>query len=356
MFKAFFTANIPNNTVEYTHSINRLLIASFAGLSLGVAFSLGQINGALLTIGLLYWGFCLAWVALLKLPSRHAQLRHAITIISDIGILCIGMFAAGANGIVLYPLLLWLCLYYGRRFGSNALIVATLLSNGGFFMGLMLDGYWLSQPVVAIGLLIGLLFVPLWYFSTLKEQTARIKQLKQLARATRDSTTQLANRPYYIQRLVDEIAAAQRYNYRFAVIYLELEGFAYIQQEFGQAIADAGLKICTDRLRTISRKSDLTARLNDYRFGMVMRDLSLARDINNFAGKLIQKLSLPFELEFCEFQIAANIGIALFPNHGSKPDELMHKAKEAMEKARLRGDNQYTVYLEDVASQSSKAT
>jgi diguanylate cyclase (GGDEF)-like protein len=48
--------------------------------------------------------------------------------------------------------------------------------------------------------------------------------------------------------------------------------------------------------------------------------------------------------------VTASIGISLFPNHGSTPDELINKADQAMYRAKNKGKNRYTFYLEEVAT------
>jgi diguanylate cyclase (GGDEF)-like protein len=306
-------------------------------------------------LALIYWCAALT-VALVEVAytqvRRVGQLAGPPT---DMAVVSVSMVLLGPHALVLYPFLLWLILYHTRTTEDKTTLTRALAGTAAFLIALSFSNAWASNTAIPVAFAAGLLAIPLWDSRLSHRQRRALRQLQQQinthkSHPTLDVATRLANRPYFLQRLYEEIAAGERYNYTFALVYIELDGFESIAKDFGQAFVDASVKICVDRIKSMSRKCDVAARLNDYKFAMVLRNLQTPRDINAFSQKLLHKLALPFELERCEFRICTNIGISLYPNHGASCDELLHKAQQAMQNARSRGDNNYSVYLQQIAS------
>lgn len=333
------------NYAEYRRALNRVLIVGGVTLILGFLLALNYVSTSAFFVAFVYFCFSLAWARLTRHDPGDINFRRMTTMMSDFCMICIAMHMAGTQGAALYPFLLAITVSIGVQYGRDMLAVASPLAVCGFVICVVLSDYWQTNLFIAFTFIVGLLIVP-WIISPmLKKNVALQNQLDKQSTPIR-----LPNRPYFVQRTKEEIAAAHRYEYAFSVITVELDGLEAIEVKYGRPFVDGGVKISEDRLKNISRKSDICARLNDQKFGMLLRNLHTPQDINNFSRKLLDTLAKPIFIEGQNIQFSANIGISLYPNHGDTADALLKKANYAMTNAKNRGKNHYTLYLEEVAS------
>ncbi|MHB0976509.1 MAG: sensor domain-containing protein [Candidatus Aquicultorales bacterium] len=164
-----------------------------------------------------------------------------------------------------------------------------------------------------------------------------------------DALTKLPNRVLFSDRLTMQLAEAQRKNERFAIAYLDLDGFKIINDTLGHDHGDRLLCQVAKRLREVTRKSDFVARLGGDEFALLFVDI---RDEDE-AKKLAEKLLRSFVPPFCagdhkpydyESYAEASIGIALYPKDGSDSETLLKNADIAMYQAKGHGRNRYMLY------------
>jgi diguanylate cyclase (GGDEF)-like protein len=148
--------------------------------------------------------------------------------------------------------------------------------------------------------------------------------------ASHDSLTGLLNRSKFMECLVAEMALARRMQSRFAVLYLDLDGFKPINDTHGHAAGDQVLVWVGQTLRRVARESDFVARLGGDEFAVLQRGIDHYDQAVALAQRLADALSQPWTLGKLRVQVGASIGIALYPEHGSDPEALLAAADQAM--------------------------
>src|SRR5262249_24557447 len=115
--------------------------------------------------------------------------------------------------------------------------------------------------------------------------------------AFHDALTGLPNRALFIDRLERSIARAQRRSdYRFAVLFLDLDGFKVVNDSLGHQAGDQLLIALSRRLETCLRQGDTIARLGGDEFVVLVDDIEDSNGVLNLANRTLEELQLPFAL------------------------------------------------------------
>jgi diguanylate cyclase (GGDEF)-like protein len=155
--------------------------------------------------------------------------------------------------------------------------------------------------------------------------------------ATHDALTGLANRVLFHELLDAALAAGERAGTRTAVCYLDLDGFKRVNDTLGHAAGDELLVEVAERLRTSVRASDRLARLAGDEFAVLLRDVGSAEAAGGVAAKIVAAIAAPFEVHGARFDISVSVGVAIAPEDGRTPDELLRAADAAMYEAKATG-------------------
>ncbi len=175
--------------------------------------------------------------------------------------------------------------------------------------------------------------------SQLKNAQAQIRHL-----AYHDSLTNLPNRALLMDRLSQQIALLKRHNLRGALLFLDLDHFKHINDSLGHPVGDTVLKIITARLEASVRLEDTVARLGGDEFVVLISGLEGSREevedkVRNLADTLRALLAEPMSLDGQRLQVTPSIGVALIPDHGSTPADLLKRADIALYRAKDSGRN-----------------
>ena len=107
-------------------------------------------------------------------------------------------------------------------------------------------------------------------------------------------------------------------------------------------MGDRVLRMAAQRLLKTVRKADTVARIGGDEFLIILTEVNDKAAAANVAGKIVQQLSSPFDLDGNEIKIGASVGIAMYPAHGDNSRDLIRKADNAMYKTKTLGKNGYT--------------
>jgi diguanylate cyclase (GGDEF)-like protein len=193
----------------------------------------------------------------------------------------------------------------------------------------------------------------------LEAEVAERKRLEELARhqAGHDALTGLPNRLLFMDRLSQAVTRSERAQGRFALMYLDLDGFKPINDQYGHLAGDLTLKRIANVLTQCVRKSDTCARLGGDEFAVIM-DGAPEGEAQRLGEKLCDALRQTFTIDLGEagkpqIQVGASVGIALFPEYvpgkGSEQsreeliEDLIRVADEAMYAAKRAGKNRVVV-------------
>ena len=148
--------------------------------------------------------------------------------------------------------------------------------------------------------------------------------------ALHDPLTDLPNRSLFQDRAAQAIRAARRTRHRVALMILDLDRFKEVNDTLGHHNGDLLLKQVGPRLRAALRESDSIARLGGDEFGVLLPQLSDDDDARAVAEKIRQALRDPVELNGITVDLAATVGIAVYPEHGDDVETLLQRADVAM--------------------------
>lgn len=180
-----------------------------------------------------------------------------------------------------------------------------------------------------------------------QEELQRKQRLAQL-----DSLTGLPNRALFMDRLEQEVSRATRNNRHLALMFIDLDRFKWVNDTLGHAAGDELLKETAARLRQCLRRSDTVARLGGDEFTAILPDMSHGPLAERVATKVLDQLSSPYGLEGQEVFISGSIGITVFPDDASTPQEMMKNADAAMYRAKHEGRNAYRFFTPDMHTEA----
>ncbi len=164
--------------------------------------------------------------------------------------------------------------------------------------------------------------------------------------AHHDALTGLPNRVTFLDRLQVAIAQARRQGHRLAVLFVDLDRFKEVNDQYGHQVGDQLLQAVARRLQGGVRESDTAARLSGDEFVVLLSPVHGREEVLAVAEKLLQRFQAPLELETMSLPIRVSIGISLFPEHGSTAQALLEAADTAMYASKGAGRNAWTLALE----------
>jgi diguanylate cyclase (GGDEF)-like protein len=175
------------------------------------------------------------------------------------------------------------------------------------------------------------------FVATFDDVTARRHAEQQVAYMARhDGLTHLPNRVSFVERLEQAIANAGRGDLA-AVLCLDLDHFKDINDTLGHPVGDGLLRAVADRLSACVRQVDLVARFGGDEFAVVQAAPERVEDVGLLAQRIVEVLSLPYDLDGHQVMVGTSIGIALIPADGSDPATLLKNADIALYRAKSDG-------------------
>ena len=160
----------------------------------------------------------------------------------------------------------------------------------------------------------------------------------------KDPLTKLFNRRYLEETLTREVARAQRAGQPLAVLIMDIDFFKKVNDTYGHDGGDAVLVSFAKLLGTKIRKEDIACRLGGEEFVLVLpaagQELAIARAEE--IGDITRKTKITFQGKV--IGVTVSIGIAMMPDHGTTPDELIQHADLALYRAKREGRDRSILY------------
>jgi diguanylate cyclase (GGDEF)-like protein/PAS domain S-box-containing protein len=183
------------------------------------------------------------------------------------------------------------------------------------------------------------------YVSLFSDITERKQQEAAIwHQANFDPLTGLANRSLLQDRLERALAHARRHRSKVGLIFLDLDGFKWINDSLGHDVGDELLIDVALRLNACVREQDTVARLGGDEFTVVVHDLHDVEDLRTISDKLVAVLRDPFMLASTRHYLSGSVGITVFPDDGDNVQTLLRNADIAMYKAKQSGKNRAQFY------------
>ncbi|UGA57505.1 diguanylate cyclase domain-containing protein [Vibrio sp. VB16] len=182
------------------------------------------------------------------------------------------------------------------------------------------------------------------HFVAVKEDITALKQAKEQIShlANHDTLTGLPTRSLFTERLLEALIDAKHFDTKVAVFFVDLDGFKAINDNYGHDFGDRILKEMASRVRDCVGVGNTLARIGGDEFLVLLSNVVDQNAITLIAGRILQSVAKPYEVEKEQAYISASIGIAIYPEDGLLPQNLISKADEAMYKIKRQGKNNYT--------------
>jgi len=220
-----------------------------------------------------------------------------------------------------------------------------------------LQAQWLALVVLALTIaILAVVLIVSWLDQRMEAQLLRLRNTDlssslddayaELTQAAlHDPLTRLPNRRLLQQRIEQSLAEAEQRGSRFAVMFMDLDGFKQVNDAYGHQTGDALLVAVADRTRKLLRPADMLARLGGDEFVLVV-PIENDEDVATLASRIIQTVGREPLLPRHDLQVTASVGIAICPDHAASERQLMAFADAAMYQAKEAGRNAYVLFAE----------
>ena len=175
--------------------------------------------------------------------------------------------------------------------------------------------------------------------TTLKLQRERLEH-----DAYFDALTDLPNRLLLSDRLQRAIVNCQRHTQMLAVLYLDLDGFKFINDSFGHGAGDELLIAVSRHMRAVLREGDTLARIGGDEFAVVLTELSNLQDCLQLVNRVVAACAQPIVVHGNTLNVTASVGVTLFPADEADADQLLRHADHAMYEAKRDGKNRFRLF------------
>ncbi len=152
-----------------------------------------------------------------------------------------------------------------------------------------------------------------------------------------DPLTGLPNRSATLSRLHEILAGAGRGSRRAGLLFLDVDGFKQVNDTLGHSAGDIVLVEISQRFRSALRKGEYVGRVGGDEFAILFPDFSTDDQIQEAAQRIAAVLAQSFDVHNHSFELAASIGISIFPSDAVTAEELLRCADAAMYRAKQSG-------------------
>ncbi len=204
---------------------------------------------------------------------------------------------------------------------------------------------WIINVLFNSSLLLAIIFIAYGFLRAIIERENLLKEIKHTT--FNDLLTELPNR----RDIETNIEKALSEDKRFAILFVDLDKFKFINDSLGHSHGDYILKKVARRIKENIREEDYLARAGGDEFLIILNDIENKNEITEIAKNIVHKFRKPFELEDTTVHITCSIGICLYPKNGDNMETLMKNADIAMHKTKEKQGNDYQFYNDNMHSQ-----
>jgi diguanylate cyclase (GGDEF)-like protein len=166
-----------------------------------------------------------------------------------------------------------------------------------------------------------------------------------------DPLTELPSRTATLHHLDNVLAAAQRGGGRVGVLFIDLDGFKAINDTFGHAVGDQTLIEAARRMKESVRRNDFVGRLGGDEFVAILTVVDDELEMVEAAQRFLERVLIEVQEGGFTSLVRASIGIAVSPDDGMTPEQLLQHADEALYAAKESGGNSVRWYRDGVSQE-----
>ncbi len=173
--------------------------------------------------------------------------------------------------------------------------------------------------------------------SDITERKALENKLSEMAHS--DALTGVANRTLFFQKLEEAIALAKRRHEKVAVLFIDLDDFKIVNDQYGHEVGDVVLCEVVQRIKMAVREADVLARIGGDEFVLILHDCESTQHAMNVGEKVLFHLERPIQVSGLTVTIGGSIGISMYPENGDRTTDILKSADRAMYEVKQREKN-----------------
>jgi diguanylate cyclase (GGDEF)-like protein/PAS domain S-box-containing protein len=189
-----------------------------------------------------------------------------------------------------------------------------------------------------------------FYVRDITRRKATEKEL--VHRAFHDHLTGLANRALFMDRLEHSLLLAVRREAPVTILFVDLDDFKAVNDDFGHGVGDLLLKMVAQRLRACLRPGDTVARLGGDEFAVLLEDAARAGNAASVADRIASTLQEPISWSGHTLFVTASVGVASSGPTLTSAEDLLHAADAAMYRAKESGKARHEVFEEGMSAET----
>ena len=170
--------------------------------------------------------------------------------------------------------------------------------------------------------------------------------------ASSDALTRSESRASFTQSMEQEIAVARERGQSVALLWVDLDGFKGVNDQFGHQVGDDVLRVTVNRILGQVRDADHVGRLGGDEIGVLLCEGVQEPRVVSVAERILAALREPMHIDELLIHISGSIGIATFPTDGDRPDELITRADLAMYAAKNGGGDRCLQFSAKLGSEA----
>jgi len=277
---------------------------------------------------------------LYRYPQFYQKQRIILIGVFDVSATIFIMYLAGELSVYYSVLLLWVEIGYGMRYGVTIGYVVYASVLLAWSLLLYSSEFWHHNLDMGLGWLIAYAVIPLYFFKLVKALQQNIVALHKEVdssnfKALHDPLTNLPNRIYLNETLEFYITEKEA---KFALVFIDLDGFKEINDSLGHEIGDAVLIEVARRIATLE---SFSSRLGGDEFVSLVK-FKKKDELEEKLKKLMDSMNK--ECFITQTSLSASVGVALYPEDAITAYDLKKRADLAMYKAKEEGKNRFVYF------------
>jgi diguanylate cyclase (GGDEF)-like protein/PAS domain S-box-containing protein len=195
---------------------------------------------------------------------------------------------------------------------------------------------------------------PANFFALLEDITEQMESRNQIEfDASHDALTGLLNRRAFENQLAGAIELALAEKTELALMYIDLDGFKFVNDSLGHGVGDLLLREVAPRLSEGLAADEVLARVGGDEFTVILQAAAIVEPIAERAKRILNSLRKSFQVDGHELFVSASIGISLYPRDGAEVDTLVKHADAAMYRAKHEGRGRYCFFSAEMAESAA---
>jgi diguanylate cyclase (GGDEF)-like protein/PAS domain S-box-containing protein len=170
--------------------------------------------------------------------------------------------------------------------------------------------------------------------------------------ALHDPLTGLPNRALLFDFAKRTFARANRTHRHSAILYVDLDRFKPINDNYGHEVGDGVLREVAHRLTFCTRGGDMVFRLGGDEFLVLLPEIDSDSNAGDVARHMADCINRPYRVNGLELMVSASVGVSIYPRDGVDLETLVNNADAAMYQAKQAGRNNIHFYSQELAARS----